>query len=76
MQHDCSVKKSPPIVNLPIRLKGNLKCISGNLLSLLGAENKYIVTTLQTLLTVTHATLPEEVVVMTFQVICFRLPSP
>ena len=25
---------------------------------------------------VTHATLPEEVVVMTFQVICFRLPSP
>ena len=45
------LKKSPPIVNLPIRLKGNLKCISGNLLSLLGAENKYIVTTLQTLLT-------------------------
>ena len=35
------LKKSPPIVNLPIRLKGNLKCISGNLLSLLGAENKY-----------------------------------
>lgn len=25
---------------------------------------------------VTHATLPEEVVLMTFQVICFRLPSP
>ena len=41
----------PPIVNLPNRLKGNVKCISGNLLSLLGAENKYIVTTLQMLLT-------------------------
>ena len=82
MQHDCSVKKSPPIVNLPIRLEGNLKCISGNLLSLLGAENKYNchyfadITNWGEITSVTHATLPEKVVVMTFQVICFRLPSP
>ena len=72
-------KKSPPIVNLPIRLKGNLKCISGNLLSLLSAENTHYfadVTNWGEITSVTHATLPEEVVVMTFQVICLRLPSP
>ena len=34
-----------------IRLKGNLKCISSNLLSPLRAENKDIATALQTLLT-------------------------
>ena len=40
MHHDWPVKKS--IVNLPIRMKGNLKRISGtsNLLSLLGSQNK------------------------------------
>ena len=32
------LKKS--IVNLPIRMKGNLKRISGNLLSLLKSQNK------------------------------------
>lgn len=39
------------IVNLPVRLKGNLKYISSNLLSPLGAENKDISAALQTLLT-------------------------
>ena len=39
------------LFNLPIRLKGNLKHISGNLLSLLGAQNKYIGAASQTLLT-------------------------
>ena len=34
-----------------IRLKGNLKCINGNLLSPLGAESKEIPAALQTLLT-------------------------
>ena len=34
--HDWPVKKA--IVDLPIRLKGNLKRISGNSLSLLGAR--------------------------------------
>ena len=36
--HDRPVKCV--IVDLPIRLKGNLKCISGNLLSLLVAQSK------------------------------------
>lgn len=40
-----------PIVNLPIRLKGNLKYTSSNLLSPSGAENKDISAALQTLLT-------------------------
>ena len=39
-----------PIVNLPIRLKGNSQRISGNLLSLLEAQNKDIGATSQTLL--------------------------
>ena len=39
------------VVNFPIRLKGNLKHISGNLLSLLGAQNKYIGSASQALLT-------------------------
>ena len=39
------------LFNLPIRLKGNLKHISGNLLSLLGAQNKYIGSASQALLT-------------------------
>ena len=38
--HDWPVKKA--IVDLPIRLKGNLKCTFSNLLSLLGARNKDI----------------------------------
>ena len=36
--HDWPVKKAK--VNLPVRLKGNLKCISGNLLSPVRAQNK------------------------------------
>ena len=47
--HDWPVKKA--IVNLLIRLKGNLKCISGKLLSPLRAENKDFAIALQTLLT-------------------------
>ena len=39
------------IVDLPIRLKGNLKRISGNLLSSLGAQTKDLSTASQTLLT-------------------------
>ena len=39
------------VVNFPIRLKGNLKHISGNFLSLLGAQNKYIGSASQALLT-------------------------
>ena len=38
------------IVHWPIRLKGNSKCISSNLLSSLGAENKDMGTVLQLLL--------------------------
>ena len=40
MRYDWPVKRS--IVNLPIRMKGNLKRISdiGNLLSLSGSQNK------------------------------------
>ena len=41
MHHDWPVKKA--MVNLPVRLKGNLKCISGNLLSLLGPRTKILV---------------------------------
>ena len=48
-RHDWTVKKA--IVHLPIRLKGNLKRISGKLLSPLAAQNKDIGATLQTLLT-------------------------
>ena len=38
------------IIDLPIRLKGNSKRISGNSLSLLGAQNKDLGATSQTLL--------------------------
>ena len=38
LHHDWPVKKA--MVNLPVRLKGNLKCISGNLLSPVRAQNK------------------------------------
>ena len=48
--HHCWPVKST-IVNLLIRLNGNLKCISGNLLSPLRAENKDIAAALQTFLT-------------------------
>ena len=48
MCRDWPVKKA--IVDLPIRLKGNLKLISGNSLSPLGAQNKDFSATLQTLL--------------------------
>ena len=41
MHHDWPVKKA--MVNLPVRLKGNLKCISGNLLSPLGPRTKILV---------------------------------
>ena len=47
--HDWSVTKA--LVDLPIRLKGNSKCISGNLLSPLVAQNKDIGAALQMLLT-------------------------
>ena len=55
MYHDWPVKEA--IVNLPIRLRGNLKHISGNALSSLGegrgggGENKDISVASQTLLT-------------------------
>ena len=38
------------VVNLPIRLKGTLKLISGSSLSSLGAQNKDIVTAVETIL--------------------------
>ena len=38
MCHDWPVQKAT--VDLPIRMQGNLKCTSGNLLSPLGAQNK------------------------------------
>ena len=47
--HDWPVKKA--IVDLPIRLKGNLKRISSNLLSSLEAPTKDLSTASQTLLT-------------------------
>ena len=47
--HDWPVKDA--FVYLPIRLKGNLKRISGDLLSLLGAQNKDISAASQILLT-------------------------
>ena len=47
--HDWPVKKA--IVDLPIKLKGNLKRTSGNLLSQLGAPTKDLSTASQTLLT-------------------------
>ena len=46
---DWPVKKAT--VDLPIRLKGNLKLISGNLLSPLGTQNKDFSTILKPLLT-------------------------
>ena len=49
MHHDWPVKKA--IVDLPVRLKGNLKCISGKLLSLLEAQYKDFGAASQTLLT-------------------------
>ena len=49
MRHDWSIKN--PIVDLPIRLKGNTKRTSGFLLSPLGSENKDIGAASQTLLT-------------------------
>ena len=49
MQHDWPVKKA--IVDLPIKMKGNWKYISSNLLSLRGAQNKDIGAALQRLLT-------------------------
>ena len=48
MSYDWPNEKS--IVNLPIRVKGYLKHISGNLLNTLGDKNKDIGTALQTLL--------------------------
>ena len=49
MCYDWPVKKA--IVDLPIKMKGNWKYISGNSLSLLVAQNKGISTASQTLLT-------------------------
>ena len=49
MCHDWPVKLA--IVNLPIRLKGNLKSISSNSLSLFGTHNKDISPARQTSLT-------------------------
>jgi len=40
MHHDWPVRKA--IVDLPIRLRGNSKCTSANLLSLLGVQNRDI----------------------------------
>ena len=47
--HDWPVKKD--IVDFPVRMKGNLKRTSSNLLSPLGDQNKDLGTALQTLLT-------------------------
>jgi len=49
MHHDWPVVEA--IVDLPIKIKGNLICNSGNSLSLLGAQNKDIGTASQMLLT-------------------------
>ena len=49
MYYDWPVKNA--IVNLPIKLKGNLNCISSNLFSSLGNQNKGIGTAFQMLLT-------------------------
>ena len=49
MCHDCLVNKA--MVNLPIKINGNSKHTSGNLLSPLGAESKDIHTASQMLLT-------------------------
>jgi len=49
MQNDCLVKKA--IIDFPIKMKGNLKCTSGNSLSLLRAQNKDISTALKRFLT-------------------------
>ena len=43
--------ENPPSPDLPIRLKGNSKRISGNSLSPLGDQNKDLGADLQTLLT-------------------------
>ena len=50
-RYDWPVKKSHCIVDLPIRMKGNSKCISSNSLSPEGAQNKDFGAALQTLLT-------------------------
>ena len=49
IHHDWPVNKA--IVNLPIRLGGNSKRTSGNLLSPLGAQSRDLGAELQTLLT-------------------------
>ena len=49
MYYDWPVKKA--VVNLPIRLKGNSKHISGNSSSPLGTQNKDFSAASQTLLT-------------------------
>ena len=49
MHHDWPVEEA--IVNLPIKIKGNLKCTSGNLMSLLRAQSNDISTASQMLLT-------------------------
>ena len=48
MHHDWSIKNS--IVDLPIRLEGNLKQIFGNLLSFWAPQNKDISAALQMLI--------------------------
>ena len=48
-RHDWPAQKA--IVDLPIRMKGNSKLISGNSLSPLGAQNKDVGAGSQTLLT-------------------------
>ena len=47
MRHDWPFKKAT--VDLPIRLKGNSKCSSGNSLSSLGAQNRDLVAVSQSL---------------------------
>ena len=56
-RHDWPVKKA--IVDLPIRLKGNSKHTSGNLLSPSGAQNKDIGAASKTLLTGVKLRLPQ-----------------
>ena len=55
MRHDWPVKKAT--VDLPIRLKRNLKCISGNSFSPLGTQDNDISTSSYTFTSMTQAML-------------------
>ena len=69
-RHDWSVKN--PIVDLPIRLKGNTKRTSGFLLSPLGAQNKDIGAASQTLLAEVKLRLRCRLPLSLSEGVCFR----